>query len=310
MNTEYFHYLLTVAHYQSISRAADGLHLQRSYLSKVIQSVERELEVTLFVRGPRGVLVTEEGQAVLTKFQQVLDILEGIKEQKRAAKAAVYPQYHDELTLFSPQKLRPRKRSAQYLPAFQQRFPNVAINMIDLDVGQMITAVQERPLSVAFTMRSPQWSKLSEPIPDGLVFRHVADTPLVALAAPNNPIAQAYQSMTLATLLKQELVFIDAIIREEGVLRQLLSPYEPLHIRYSVSSLPLFYQLLRNNPYFSIGLYSDDVNDDLLQIPLRDNIYLEQGILYRQDSLQNIVGRYFIDLLLASYEEKTKGNDQ
>ena len=68
----------------------------------------------------------------------------------------------------------------------------------------------------------------------------------------------------------------------------------------------MFYQLLRNNPYFSIGLYSDDANDDLLQIPLRDDIHLDQGILYREDSLQNTVGRYFIELLLASYEKKGK----
>ena len=83
MHTEYFQYLLTVAKYQSISRAADALCLQRSYLSKVIQSVERELGVTIFVRGPRGVLVTAEGEGVLAKFQQVLDILESIKEPER-----------------------------------------------------------------------------------------------------------------------------------------------------------------------------------------------------------------------------------
>ena len=306
MHTEYFQYLLTVAKYQSISRAADALCLQRSYLSKVIQSAERELGVTIFVRGPRGGLVTAEGEGVLAKFQQVLDILESIKEPERTAKAAVYPQYYDEFTMFSPQKLRPRKRSAQYLPAFQQRFPNVAINMIDLEVSQMITAVQERPLSVAFTLRSERWPQLNQPIPEGLVFHHIVDTPLVALAAPNNPIAQAYQSMTLTTLLKQDLVFIDSIIHEGGVLRQILAPYGPFHIRYSVSSLAMFYQLLRNNPYFSIGLYSDDANDDLLQIPLRDDIHLDQGILYREDSLQNTVGRYFIELLLASYEKKGK----
>lgn len=304
MNTAYFEYLLTIDKYRSISQAADALSLQRSYLSKVLQSVERELGVTIFIRSPRGVLVTEEGAVVLEQLKQVLDILEGIKGQGRAAKAGVYPQYHDEITVFSPQKIRPRKRSAHYLPAFQERFPNVAITMAELEVGQMMEALRQRPLSVAFTIRSPQFSELNQPVGEDLVFHHVTDTPLVALAAENNELAKSYQSMSLASLMKQELVFIDSIIREDGVLRQILAPYGRPNIRYSVSSLALFYQLLSQNPYFSIGLYSADAQDDLLQIPLRDTIYLEQGLLYRKDSLNNTVGRYFIELLLASYGQK------
>ena len=304
MNTAYFEYLLTIAKYRSISQAADALKLQRSYLSKVLQSVERELGVTIFIRSPRGVLVTEEGAAVLEQLKQVLDILDGIKGQGRAAKARVYPQYHDEITVFSPQKIRPRKRSAQYLPAFQERFPNVAITMAELEVGQMLEAIRQRPLSVAFTIRSPQFPELNQPVGEELVFHHVTDTPLVALAAKSNELAKSYQSMSLASLMKQELAFIDAIIREDGVLRQILAPYGRPNMRYSVSSLALFYQLLDQNPYFSIGLYSADAQDDLLQIPLRDTIYLEQGLLYRKDSLNNTVGRYFIELLLASYGQK------
>lgn len=303
MNTEYFKYLLTVAQYQSISKAADALKLQRSYLSKVLQSIEQELNTTIFIRSPRGVLLTDEGKQVLQQLQQILDMLEKIKNRGEMQKKAVYLQYYDEVTLISPQKIRPRKRSAQYLPAFQERFPNVVLSMIDADVKQMITIVQETPLAVAFTLRSQDLNGLHEPIPADLVYQPITNTPLVALAAPNNPLAREYQSMSIASLAKQELIFLDFTMKEDGILQTLFEPYEPLNIRYTVGSLALFYQLLYHNPYFSIGLYSDNANDELLQIPLRDPISIEQGILYHKDSLKNIVGKNFIELLLASYQK-------
>ena len=303
MNTEYFYYLLTIAQYRSISQAADALHLQRSYLSKVVQNIEQELDMTIFTRSPRGVLITQEGEYALKQLQQVLDILDEVKRHGQAQKDIIYAQYFDEITVMSPKKIRPCKRSAQYLPAFQKLFPNVLISMIDEDVENMIHAVEQLPLSVAFTLRTNSWDKLCPPIPDTMVYQPITNNPIVALASPNNALAQEYKTMSLASLAKQELVFMDFTVHKDGFLRHLLQPYGTLHIRYTVSSMALFYQLLHDNPYFSIGIYSPDANDNLLQIPLRDDIYIEQGILYHKDTLHNVVGKKFIELLLESYQK-------
>lgn len=62
MNTEYFKYILETARCRSISLAAENLYIQRTYLSKVISAVEEELNLTIFNRSPKGVVLTEAGQ--------------------------------------------------------------------------------------------------------------------------------------------------------------------------------------------------------------------------------------------------------
>ena len=123
MNTEYFYYLLTIAQYRSISQAADALHLQRSYLSKVVQNIEQELDMTIFTRSPRGVLITQEGEYALKQLQQVLDILDEIKRHGQAQKDIIYTQYFDEITVMSPKKYAPANAQRNICPLFKSCSP-------------------------------------------------------------------------------------------------------------------------------------------------------------------------------------------
>ena len=301
MNTDHFRYILSIAQCQSISQAAENLHLQRPYLSKILLNLEQELNVTIFIRTPKGILITPEGEQILEKMQQVIDILDTMKCHNQNTVPIAYAEYFDEITLISPKKIRPRKHSAQYLPSFQKLFPNVTVSMIEEDIHHIMAAVENYPLSFAFTLRTENSEALNQPVPDTLIYQPFTKNPLVALASPNNVVAQKYQTMTLATLTKQPLVLFDFLTQEDSYIFSLLQSHIHLNIRYTVSSMPLFYQLLENNPFFSIGIFSEDINDHLLQIPLRDDIYIEQGILYRKDCLDNIVGKKFLELLLTSY---------
>ena len=62
MNTDHFRYILSIAQCQSISQAAENLHLQRPYLSKILLNLEQELNVTIFIRTPKGILITPAGE--------------------------------------------------------------------------------------------------------------------------------------------------------------------------------------------------------------------------------------------------------
>ena len=71
MNLNQLSYFNAVCAYQSISKAAEGLHISQPSLSAAIRELENEFGVTLFTRHYRGVRLTEEGQ-VLYKLSKEL----------------------------------------------------------------------------------------------------------------------------------------------------------------------------------------------------------------------------------------------
>ena len=64
MQLNQLRYFLAVGSLQSISKAADHLHISQPSLSATIRELEREFGVTLLNRHYRGVRLTEEGQTL------------------------------------------------------------------------------------------------------------------------------------------------------------------------------------------------------------------------------------------------------
>lgn len=62
INYESYKIFYTVAIYGSISKAADALYISQPAITKSIQKLESELEITLFNRSPKGVTLTENGK--------------------------------------------------------------------------------------------------------------------------------------------------------------------------------------------------------------------------------------------------------
>ena len=71
------------AELEHITRAADKLYITQSALSKMIRSLEEELEVTLFQRRGRNVVLTAAGEAFYRHVTRALDELDnGILEAR------------------------------------------------------------------------------------------------------------------------------------------------------------------------------------------------------------------------------------
>ena len=65
-----------VANLLSFNKAAQQLHYAQSSISAQIQALEEELNVRLFDRLGRGILLTEAGERLLPYAQKMLDLSE------------------------------------------------------------------------------------------------------------------------------------------------------------------------------------------------------------------------------------------
>ena len=79
MELRVLHYFLAVAREQSISAAAQSLHLSQPTLSTQLKALEEELGKQLLIRGTKGsrkVTLTEEGMLLRKRAEEILSLVQ------------------------------------------------------------------------------------------------------------------------------------------------------------------------------------------------------------------------------------------
>ena len=76
MDLRVLRYFLAVAREESISGAAEALHLSQPTLSRQLMDLEAELGKTLFIRGSRRITLTEQGTLLRKRAGEILDLVE------------------------------------------------------------------------------------------------------------------------------------------------------------------------------------------------------------------------------------------
>ena len=76
MKLQHLIYFRTVGELENYTRAAEALFVSQPNLSRVIQELERELNVALFVRKGRNIKLTNHGKIFLPYVQRILSILD------------------------------------------------------------------------------------------------------------------------------------------------------------------------------------------------------------------------------------------
>ena len=69
-------YFLAIAREQSITKAADALHITQPTLSKQMMELEAQLGKQLLIRGKKKITLTEEGAYLRSKAQEMINLME------------------------------------------------------------------------------------------------------------------------------------------------------------------------------------------------------------------------------------------
>ena len=89
-------YFLKIAELRSINKAAAKLYVSQPSLSQSIKNLEDELNIRLFRRSNKGVVLTEDGKRFLQYAERIADqmeLIEGLAREKRENRlsVALYP---------------------------------------------------------------------------------------------------------------------------------------------------------------------------------------------------------------------------
>ena len=144
MELRHLRYFVAVAEELHFGRAAKRLHITQPPLSQQIQLLERDLGVKLLVRG-RKLILTEAGRVFLDEARRTIDVADRAARAARAAAAGAVTQLrvgYEATTLF---ELAPA-----VLRAFADRFPDVGLEAVPGSTNQLLAALCEDQLDVAF----------------------------------------------------------------------------------------------------------------------------------------------------------------
>lgn len=144
MNIRDLRYVIAVAETGHFGRAAEACHVSQPTLSVQIRKLEAELEVTLFERNGRQLLVTPAGEAVVAEARRVLSHVDAIGE---IARGFIDP-LAGPFNLGIIATLGPCV-AAQLLDRLEQQAPRLQLTLREDLTGNLVPALQTGQLNAA-----------------------------------------------------------------------------------------------------------------------------------------------------------------
>ncbi|AZS49882.1 LysR family transcriptional regulator [Entomomonas moraniae] len=84
MDIKVLRYFLALAREQSVTAAAEYLHLTQPTLSRQLSELEDRLGTTLFIRGSRKIILTDDGMRLRKRAEEILELVQKTESEFQA----------------------------------------------------------------------------------------------------------------------------------------------------------------------------------------------------------------------------------
>jgi DNA-binding transcriptional LysR family regulator len=178
MELRHLRYFLAVADELHFTRAAERVGIGQPPLSQQIQQLERELGVTLLLRGRRGVELTEAGEAFR---QEAIRVLQSAERATEAARRVGRSEI-GKLTIGFTVSAGIHPFVPRVIHACRQRYPDVTITLLEQTTNALVAAVRDGQADLAF-IRAPVQ------VMAGVQVETLMDEPMVAVLPRGHRLA-------------------------------------------------------------------------------------------------------------------------
>jgi len=235
MELRVLHYFLAVAKEESITKAADSLHLSQPTLSRQLKDLENELGKTLMIRGNKKTTLTEEGRLLQKRAQEIVELTQKTEAELRQSDALIGGDVR--IGGGETEGMRVIARAARNL---QKSFPNIHIHLFSGNTMEVMERLEKGLVDFAVgvgAIDTKRYNSLQLPISHkaGLLMRKDSylaynttispnDLQKIPIIAPRNEgVRRAYTEWlgqefeTLNVVASYNLIYNAAFLVEEGV---------------------------------------------------------------------------------------------
>lgn len=291
MNLQYLRSYYVTVKLNSISKAAKRLHLTQPGLSMQIQSLEKDLGVTLLIRSNKGVELTEAGSIVFDYAETILSMHENIERDLKNLKD------NKKGLLIGSCKAIGEFALPCSLYIFKQEHPRVNIQFDISNTEEVINKIKNRTINIGIIQGG---SKAEE-----LVVENITQDRLLLVAS----IPDMKEEISLEELKGLPLIFREAGSGARQTLKNILETQgvdlADLNVIYELNSMEAIKASVISGKGISFIpelTIKRELKDGLLkEIKVADlDFYSDYHVAYRRDRCLNSQELQFISFIRSS----------
>lgn len=245
MQLEHMEYIVKVADIGSISKASKQLFIHQQQLSKIIQNVEQELNIVIFERTYRGIVLTELGNTVVDTFKKILETYATLEKYQKSKMESQRLSGELFLRAYPSMRMENDNNTIRIINLFASQYPEVAIFYSEGQTEENIKFLKEN-INYIGVIVQPQNDIINAiEIPEKFVFIPVLKSKLVVYGSKEHPFIKNYRTTTIRALQKEPLVLYRASDDLNKTLAPLLNFSERLFVKYTVDNIQSFYDILK-----------------------------------------------------------------
>ena len=146
MNLYHLRYFVTLAKLEHYTKAAELLAITQPSLSHAISSLEKELNVRLFIRNTKEVSLSDDGKDLYRYAKQITDLEKAIEER-------FYMDSDDgkHFITIAASTIPAQYLLPKVLMCYRERYPKEQIKIMETDSSEVVTQVVDHMVDVGFT---------------------------------------------------------------------------------------------------------------------------------------------------------------
>jgi len=255
-----------VASCQSFSKAAKELYMTQPAISLSIMQLEKELDIRLFTRTPKGVILTNEGQMLFEYVNSAINLINVGEEKLLQSKNLVM----GELKIGAGDTIS-RYFLLPYLEEFHNRFPNIKLRVINRTTIELCQMLKSGEIDIAIC---------NLPIKDSaLEVRQCLDIQDIFVCGHKYKDS-LYEPLTIEEVAKLPLILLDSKSNSrQYVEKYMLSKGIKINIEIELGSHDLLLQFAKINLGVACVIREFSQN------------YINKGILYEVELTEEIPKR-------------------
>lgn len=288
MELRVLQYFLAVAQEQSISAAAQSLHLTQPTLSRQLRELEEELGKQLMIRGSRKITLTEEGMLLRKRAEEILDLVSRTEREVTQSDEAIAGDVY--IGTGETDGVRQLARVAKQI---QQDYPDVRFHIVSGDAVDVCDRLEKGLLNFGVLLGDidrTRYNYLPLPMKDtwGVLMRR--DSPLAG-----------QQTVSPAQMWDKPLILSRQVDNKSGLYRWLGK--EPTQLN-TVATYNLIYNasLMVDEGMgyaFTLDKLVNTTGSNLCFRPLQPKLELGMHLVWKKSQVFSKTAGLFLDCLQA-----------
>lgn len=280
-------YFLAIAREETISKAAESLHITQPTLSRQMKGLEEQLGKQLFIRGNRKINLTEEGILLRQRAEEIISLVEKTESEIMHSDTTISGDIY-----IGSGETEGMRILAKVIDTCHKEYPKIKFHLYSGNSQDVVEKIENGLIDFGVLIEPADISKydfIKIPVKDkwGVLMRK--DSPIASL-----------KSITADTLKKLPLTCSSQEIVKNEISGWLNDDYNKLNI---VATYNLIYNaslLVEEGSGYALGLdklINTSGNSKLCFIPLEPKLEVGLTLIWKKYHLFSKAASYFLNQL-------------